>query len=176
MRSRRVMWLFLYPGTVLVSSLLLLAACRVAKPQADMEHRIDALVARMTLEEKLGQMSQTTFPRGLPTTARDEIRRGRWGSFFNGGTLQEKAEAQRIAINESRLGIPILYGQDVIHGFRTVFPIPLAQAASWHPELVRQAARIAAQEASREGIHWTFAPMADIARDPRWGRIAESLG
>ncbi len=178
MRSRRVICVFLYPGTFFVSFLLLLAGCafRVAKPQADMEQRIDALVARMTLEEKLGQMSQTTFPRGLPTTARDEIRRGRWGSFFNGGTLQEKAEAQRIATKESRLGIPILYGQDVIHGFRTLFPIPLAQAASWHPELVRQAARIAAREASREGIHWTFAPMADIARDSRWGRIAESLG
>src|SRR5499427_5659416 len=110
MRSRRVIWVFLFPGTFFVSFLLLLAACasRVAKPQADMEQRIDALVARMTLEEKLGQMSQTTFPRGLSTTARDEIRRGRWGSFFNGGTIQEKAEAQRIAINESRLGIPIL--------------------------------------------------------------------
>src|SRR5262249_54711343 len=117
-----------------------------------------------------------TFPRGLPATAKDEIRQGRWGSFFNGGTIEEKAEAQRMATKESRLGIPVLYGQDVIHGFRTVFPIPLGQAASWDPELVRQAARVAAGEASREGIQWTFAPMMDIARDARWGRIAESLG
>jgi len=165
-----------YAGRCLVLLLSLIPIFLLASPEADIEHKIDALVARMTLEEKLGQMSQTTFPRGLPATAKDEIRQGRWGSFFNGGTIQEKVEAQRIATKESRLGIPILYGQDVIHGFRTVFPIPLGQAASWDPELVRKAARVAAGEASREGIQWTFAPMMDIARDARWGRIAESLG
>lgn len=147
-----------------------------AATPAEIEQKIDALLARMTIEEKLGQMSQATFPRGLPDKAKEEVRKGRWGSFFNGGTPQEKAEAQRIATKESRLGIPIIFGQDVIHGFRTVFPIPLGQSASWDPELVRQAARIAAREASSVGIHWTFAPMMDIARDPRWGRIAESLG
>lgn len=147
-----------------------------AATPAEIEQKIDALLARMTIEEKLGQMSQATFPRGLLDKAKEEIRKGRWGSFFNGGTPQEKAEAQRIATKESRLGIPIIFGQDVIHGFRTVFPIPLGQSASWDPELVRQAARIAAREASSVGIHWTFAPMMDIARDPRWGRIAESLG
>src|SRR5262249_13962975 len=103
-RSSRVTWILLYPGAFFVPFVLLLAAFPGAKPQMDIEPRIDALLARMTLEEKLGQMSQTTFPRGLPTTARDEIRRGRWGSFFNGGTIQEKAEAQRIATKESRLG------------------------------------------------------------------------
>ena len=150
--------------------------CLLAATPAEIETKINALISRMTIEEKLGQMSQSSFPKGLPDRARGEIRGGRWGSFFNGGTPQEKAEAQRIAIHESRLGIPIIYGQDVIHGFHTVFPIPLGQSASWDPELVRQAARIAAREASAVGIHWTFAPMMDIARDPRWGRIAESLG
>jgi beta-glucosidase len=154
-----------------VTSTLLHAAA-----SAEIEKKIDALLARMTIEEKLGQMSQASFPTGLPQQTKDEIRNGRWGSFLNGGTPREKAEAQRIATKESRLGIPIIYGQDVIHGYQTVFPIPLGQSASWDPELVRQAARIAAQEASRVGIHWTFAPMMDIARDPRWGRIAESLG
>jgi beta-glucosidase len=151
-------------------------ALMFAATPVEIEKKIDALLARMTIEEKLGQMSQASFPAGLPQRARDEIRKGRWGSFLNGGTPQEKAEAQRIATKESRLGIPIIYGQDVIHGYQTVFPIPLGQSASWDPELVRRAARIAAREASSVGIHWTFAPMLDIARDPRWGRIAESLG
>src|SRR5262249_41383213 len=102
--------------------------------------------------------------------------KGRWGSFLNSGTAAEKAEAQRIATQESRLRIPLIFGQDVIHGYRTIFPIPLGQAASWDAELVRKASRIAGREASSEGIHWTFAPMVDIARDARWGRIAEGLG
>jgi beta-glucosidase len=151
-------------------------AILIAATPAETEKKIDALVARMTIEEKLGQMSQSSFPKALTEQTKDEIRKGRWGSFFNGGTRQEKAEAQRIATRESRLGIPILFGQDVIHGYRTVFPIPLGQSASWDPELVRQAARIAAREAASDGIRWTFAPMMDIARDARWGRIAESLG
>ena len=130
----------------------------------------------MTLEEKLGQMSQTPFPSAMSDKFKEELRKGRWGSFLNGGTLQQKAEAQRIALKESRLGIPILYGQDVIHGFDTIFPIPLGSAATWDADLVRQAARVAAREASAAGIHWTFSPMMDIARDPRWGRIAECLG
>jgi len=140
------------------------------------ERRIEDLLGRMTLEEKLGQMSQTLFPKGLPDKTKDEIRQGRWGSLFNLGTPDEKAEAQRIARKESRLGIPLIFGQDVIHGYRTVFPIPLGQAASWDPELVRRAARISAREAYADGIQWTFSPMLDIARDPRWGRVAESLG
>jgi beta-glucosidase len=130
----------------------------------------------MTLEEKLGQMSQAAYPRRVDDAFKDQIRRGRWGSLFNGGTLEEKTALQNIARKESRLGIPILFGQDVIHGATTVFPIPLGQAASWDPELVQQAARVAALEAYAQGTRWTFSPMMDIARDPRWGRIAESLG
>ena len=149
-------------------------AASAAAP-TDIERKIDALLARMTLEEKLGQMSQAVFG-SLTDQRKEEIRKGRWGSLFGGGTPAEKAEAQRIALKESRLGIPLIYGQDVIHGLHTTFPIPLGQAASWDPELVRQSARIAAREASAAGIHWTFSPMVDIARDPRWGRVAEGYG
>src|SRR5262249_5563035 len=100
---------------------------RAQTTDADIEHRIEALVGRMTLEEKLGQMSQTTFPKPLTEKVRQEIRKGRWSSFFNGGTPEEKAELQRIALKESRLGIPLIFGHDVIHGYQTVFPIPLGQ-------------------------------------------------
>jgi beta-glucosidase len=147
---------------------------RAATP-AEIEKKIDALIARMTIEEKLGQMSQKVFS-DLSDKTKEEIRQGRWGSLYSGGTPAQKAEAQRIALKESRLGIPLIYAQDVIHGLTTTFPIPLGQAASWDPELVRQAARVAARETAAVGIHWTFSPMMDIARDPRWGRIAEGFG
>jgi beta-glucosidase len=141
------------------------------------EQRINALLARMNLDEKIGQMSQSTAMATPITDAiKQEIRQGRWGSFLNAGGPADRAEAQRIARHESRLGIPLIFGRDVIHGYRTIFPIPLGQAASWDPRLIEQAARIAATEASAEGIRWTFTPMVDIARDPRWGRIAESPG
>lgn len=148
-----------------------------AAPPPNIEQRVNALLARMTLEEKLGQMSQaTSMKTPLSDRIKDEIRRGRWGSFLNAGSPADRAEAQRIAMKESRLGIPLLFGRDVIHGYRTIFPIPLGQSASWDPELIWQAARVAAKEATREGIRWTFAPMIDVTRDPRWGRVAESLG
>ncbi|MGE5645695.1 MAG: glycoside hydrolase family 3 N-terminal domain-containing protein [Acidobacteriota bacterium] len=153
-----------------------LCAAAAAAAQGDIESRIDALVARMTLDEKLGQMSQSTSMNSLTDEIRNEIRKGRWGSFLNAGEFKDRAEAQRIALKESRLGIPLIFGRDVIHGYRTIFPIPLGQSASWNPELIERAARVAAREASAVGIHWTFAPMLDIARDPRWGRIAEGLG
>lgn len=162
-------------------ALLCLAAAmnlRAASP-ADIERRIDALLSRMTLEEKIGQMSQLDLDAVKPPltdAVRDKIRNGRWGSFLNAGSFQDRAEAQRIALKESRLGIPLIFGRDVIHGYRTIFPIPLGQSASWNPDLIEQAARVAAREASSVGIHWTFAPMIDIARDPRWGRIAEGAG
>ncbi len=143
---------------------------------ANIEQRINDLLSRMTLEEKLGQMSQHSVGGPISAQLKDEIRKGRWGSFLNAGSPADRVEAQRIALKESRLGIPLIFGRDVIHGYRTIFPIPLGQAASWDPELIRQAARVAAREASAAGIHWTFAPMLDITRDPRWGRIAETLG
>ena len=147
-----------------------------APPEAEIERRVNALVSRMTLEEKLGQMSQSTSMAKLTDSIRAEIRQGRYGSYLNAGSPSDRAEAQRIARTESRLGIPLLFGRDVIHGYRTIFPIPLGQAASWDLGLIEQAARTAAREAASEGIKWTFAPMVDIARDPRWGRIAESPG
>jgi beta-glucosidase len=131
----------------------------------------------MSLDEKIGQMSQSTaMATPISEAIKAEIRAGRWGSFLNAGSPSDRAEAQRIAMRESRLGIPILFGRDVIHGYKTIFPIPLGQAATWDPDLVEQAARQAAREAASEAIRWTFAPMVDIARDPRWGRVAESLG
>ncbi len=122
-------------------------------------------------------MSQSTSMRNpISDEIKQEIRSGRWGSFLNAGGPADRAEAQRIATNESRLGIPLLFGRDVIHGYRTIFPIPLGQSASWDPELIEQAARVSALEATQEGIRWAFAPMLDITRDPRWGRVAETLG
>jgi beta-glucosidase len=156
---------------------LLAGAVLLAQPQTSVESRVEALLSRMTLEEKIGQMSQSTsMATPVAEGIKAEIRAGRWGSFLNAGSPADRAEAQRIAMTESRLRIPLLYGRDVIHGYKTIFPIPLAQAATWDPDVVEQAARQAAREASEEGIRWTFAPMIDIARDPRWGRIAESLG
>jgi beta-glucosidase len=143
---------------------------------ADIEPQIDHLLAQMTLQEKLGQMSQTGFQEKLTDKTKAELRSGRWGSFYGIAPHEMKAETQRIAMKESRLGIPLIFGADLIHGFRTTFPIPLGESASWNPDLIQQAARITAREATREGIHWTFAPMMDICRDPRWGRIAETLG
>src|SRR5579872_584898 len=158
---------------------LLLIGCAMADaaPPPNIEQRVNALLSRMTVEEKIGQMSQSTDMRSpISNRIKEEIRNGRWGSFLNAGSPADRAEAQRIAVKESRLGIPLLFGRDVIHGYRTIFPIPLGQSASWDPDLITEAARTAAGEASKEGIHWTFAPMIDITRDPRWGRIAESLG
>jgi beta-glucosidase len=156
---------------------LLAGAVLLAQPQANIESRVEALLSRMTLQEKIGQMSQSTsMATPVSDAIKAEIRVGRWGSFLNAGSPADRAEAQRIAMTESRLRIPLLFGRDVIHGYKTIFPIPLAQAATWDPDVVEQAARLAAREASEEGIRWTFAPMVDIARDPRWGRVAESLG
>ncbi len=158
--------------TFLVCAIGLLGGPR----DGSIEQRVDALLARMTLDDKIGQMSQSTAMTTLTDAIKQEIRQGRWGSFLNAGSPADRAEAQRIARHESRLGIPLIFGRDVIHGYRTIFPIPLGQAASWDPALIERAARTAATEATTEGIRWTFAPMVDIARDPRWGRIAESPG
>lgn len=139
--------------------------------------KIVSLINEMTLEEKLGQMQQINgFGGHIPETLKQDIIDGKIGSILNETNVKTVNEIQRIALEESRLGIPIIIGRDVIHGFKTVFPIPLGQAATWNPEIVKQGAQIAAQEAWSTGINWTFAPMLDISRDPRWGRIAESLG
>jgi len=166
----------MFPRFCLVVTLSVAVTLRAA-PAGDVESRVASLLARMTLDEKIGQMSQSTsMSTPLSDQIKAEIRRGRWGSFLNAGSPQDRAEAQRIAMKESRLGIPLLFGRDVIHGYRTIFPIPLGQSASWDADLIEQAARVAAHEAFADGIRWTFAPMVDITRDPRWGRVAEGLG
>lgn len=145
--------------------------------QGSIEARVERVMAAMTIEEKLGQLSQIAVGgETLPENIADDIRAGRIGSIFYTGSAKQTREAQRIAQQESRLGLPLLTPRDVIHGFRTVFPIPLGQAASWDLELVEQAARFSATEAKAEGVNWTFAPMLDVSRDSRWGRIAESIG
>jgi beta-glucosidase len=145
------------------------------------EARIDSLLSKMTLEEKIGQLNQLssgslTGPARVVQDGDTLIRGGMVGSLFNSVTSHETNSFQKEAIEGSRLHIPILFGLDVIHGFRTIFPIPLGLSASWDPVLVEQTARLAAQEASSQGVRWTFSPMVDIARDPRWGRIAEGAG
>lgn len=149
-------------------------------PQADaagIEARVADLLSGMTLEEKIGQLAQVSGGGDhVPDQLRDAIREGRVGAVLNEVHVDVVNELQRIATEESRLGIPLLVGRDVIHGFTTVFPIPLGQAASFDPDGVQRAARVAALEAAARGINWTFAPMIDISRDPRWGRVAESLG
>lgn len=149
----------------------------ISKKTDNHQDQVADLLSRMTLLEKIGQMSQFSSENGeLPDDFVDAIKQGRVGSVINEVDLQIVNEMQRLAVEESRLGIPLLIGRDVIHGFKTIFPIPLGQAASWSPELVESGARIGALESSGSGINWTFAPMIDISRDPRWGRIAESLG
>ncbi|MCC6242856.1 MAG: beta-glucosidase BglX [Gemmatimonadaceae bacterium] len=141
------------------------------------EHRVADLLTQMTLEEKVGQLQQLQGSGGhVSEHLRQAIREGRVGSVLNEVDRETVNTLQWIATTESRLRIPLLVGRDVIHGFHTVFPIPLGQAASWNPALVSRAARIAAAEAAAVGINWSFAPMIDIGRDPRWGRVAEGFG
>jgi beta-glucosidase len=140
------------------------------------ERKITSLLARMTLEEKLGQLNQLSVDNQPTPEQLALVRKGLVGSFFNLTGAAATRDAQHIAVTESRLHIPLIFGHDVIHGYRTIFPIPLGEAASWDPDAVEAAARVAAREAAAAGLHWTFAPMVDIARDPRWGRIAEGSG
>lgn len=144
----------------------------------DVEQRVNALLAKMTLEEKLGQLQQLDGEANgnFRPEHLDLIRKGLLGSTLNVRGAQRTNQVQRVAMNESRLKIPVLFGFDVIHGYRTIFPIPLAEASSWDPALAERSAAVAAQESNNVGLRWTFAPMVDIARDPRWGRITEGAG
>ena len=139
------------------------------------EKRVNALLDRMTLEEKIGQLSQL-FLFGPSKQVDDALAKGQLGSLLFVTDPARINSLQRIAVEKSRLHIPLIFGFDVIHGFRTIFPVPIAMAASWDPPMVSAAQAIAAKEASSVGINWTFAPMVDIARDPRWGRIVEGAG
>jgi beta-glucosidase len=145
------------------------------------EKKIDVLLQKMTLEEKVGQLvqysiGQPTGPGTGRTDYEDMIQKGQVGALFNITTARDANKFQRVAMEKSRLKIPLVFGLDVIHGYRTEFPIPLGLASTWEPDLVQKAARVAAREASASGIRWVFSPMVDISRDARWGRIVESNG
>jgi beta-glucosidase len=156
----------------------MVALCSCAGLAATSDRKVDELLKRMTLEEKIGQLAQVggvAFIPGAPK-AEDEIRKGRAGSVLWISDPAAINKLQKIAVEESRLKIPLIFGLDVIHGFKTIFPMPLALAASWDPALIEHVQTIAAREARAAGIAWTFAPMVDIARDPRWGRMIEGAG
>lgn len=142
---------------------------------------VDSLLSMMTLEEKLGQLAQypsqwsDTGP-SVPAGRKDDVRAGMVGSFLSHYGAEATRTMQEIAVTESRLGIPLLFAYDVIHGYRTIFPIPLAEASSFNPDLARRTARAATREATAGGVHWTFAPMVDLSREPRWGRVMEGAG
>lgn len=145
------------------------------------EKKVDSLLSLMTLDEKIGQMVlytsnwERTGP-VMPSNYMEDIKSGRCGNIFNAYTVAYTRKLQESAVKGSRLGIPLLFGYDIIHGFKTIFPIPLGEASSWDLELIKNSARVAAVEGSASGVNWTFAPMVDIARDPRWGRISEGAG
>ncbi|HEY2963628.1 MAG TPA: beta-glucosidase BglX [Pyrinomonadaceae bacterium] len=163
--------------TVVCVLLAAIAPARSQRPR-DIEQQINALLAKMTLAEKLGQLQQLDGEAGgnyRPEHV-DLVRKGLLGSTLNVRGAAKTNELQRVAMTESRLKIPLLFGFDVIHGYRTIFPIPVAEASSWDPSLAERTAAVAAQEANNAGLRWTFAPMLDIARDARWGRITEGAG
>ena len=151
------------------------------KADTKMDHFIDDLMLRMTLDEKIGQLnlpSSGDFVTGQATNSDigKKVEEGKVGGLFNIKGVEKIRDIQRVAVEKSRLKIPMIFGMDVIHGYETNFPIPLGLASSWDMNLIEQSARIAAQEATADGICWTFSPMVDISRDPRWGRVAEGSG
>jgi len=156
----------------------------MAAPQADkdkMDQFIDNLMGKMTLQEKIGQLNlpvsgEIVTGQAKSSDVAGKIRKGQVGGLFNVKGVENIREVQKIAVEQSRLKIPLLFGMDVIHGYETVFPIPLALSCSWDMEAIKESARIAAKESSADGICWTFSPMVDICRDPRWGRMAEGGG
>lgn len=168
---------------LLLISLLLFSGCKNKSENnlSNYESKADSIIRLMTIEEKIGQLSLFTsdWSSTGPTMRKDYvdlIRQGKAGSVFNAYTVDYVRSLQKIAVEETRLHIPLLFGYDVIHGHRTIFPIPLGQSSSWDLEAIEKSERIAAIEATAEGLNWTFAPMVDLARDPRWGRVMEGAG
>ncbi|MBQ3673859.1 MAG: glycoside hydrolase family 3 C-terminal domain-containing protein [Paludibacteraceae bacterium] len=157
-------------STLMVGVLFL--ACTPKNPE---EEKIENLLSQMTIEEKIGQMNQLD-PSWDAEPKEQLIKEGKVGSIFNVVGAKEINRLQRMAVEESRLGIPLLVARDVIHGYETIYPIPLGQGATWNTALVERAAQLTAQEATSFGIHWAFSPMVDVAHDPRWGRVAEGYG
>ena len=169
-------------SSVLFSLVIAFAASSQIYVSTKMEVFIDGLMAKMTLEEKIGQLNLVTPGSNIPTGSvvskgvEDNIAKGNVGGMFGVIGVDKIKNAQMLAVNKSRLHIPLIFGSDVIHGYKTTFPIPLALSCSWDTELIEQSARYAAIEASADGLSWVFSPMVDIARDPRWGRVAEGAG
>src|SRR5258708_15129458 len=169
------------PRGLLTATLLWSLSGSGQAPHKTIAQKVDSVLHLMTLEEKIGQMNQyngdweATGPITKEGDKQDQIRHGRLGSMLNIMGVEHTRQLQEIAMT-SRLKIPLLFGQDIIHGYRTIFPIPLGEAASWDLDAIEASARVAGREASAAGIHWTFAPMVDIARDPRWGRVMEGAG
>lgn len=161
--------------------LFFLAVCTAFAQKKSIDQRVDELLAQMTLEEKIGQLNQytndanPTGPLVINPNKQEELKKGLLGSMLNVNGAERTRKYQEMAM-QSRLKIPLLFGLDVIHGYKITFPIPLAEAASWDMQAIEQSARVSAIEASASGVHWTFAPMVDIARDPRWGRVMEGAG
>ena len=176
MKRTRSTTLAIFAITFALLSLLFTTSTHSQAP--NVEARVNALLARMTLEEKLGQLQQLDGDGGgdFRPEHLELIRKGLLGSTLNVRGAKRTNQLQHVAVEESRLKIPNLFGYDVIHGYRTIFPIPLGEAASWDPTLAERSASIAASETYASGVRWTFAPMVDIARDPRWGRITEGAG
>ncbi|MFM7672412.1 MAG: glycoside hydrolase family 3 N-terminal domain-containing protein [Bacteroidota bacterium] len=164
-----------------VCGILFAPTIRLQAQVTDIDRKVDSVLRLMTLEEKVGQLHQISsdFAATGPITRdgekQDRVRQGKVGSYLNVTGAERTRSLQQIAM-QSRLRIPLLFAQDVIHGYRTIFPIPLAEAASWDLDAIELSARLAATEAASVGVHWTFAPMVDIARDPRWGRVMEGAG
>lgn len=166
----------------LAASLVVVAAgLQAQKAPRDMDRFIDQLMKKMTLEEKIGQLNlpvtgEITTGQAKSSDVAKRIRNGEVGGLFNLKGVERIREVQRQAVEESRLGIPLLFGMDVIHGYETIFPIPLGLSCTWDMKAIEESARIAAVEASADGISWTFSPMVDVSRDPRWGRVSEGNG
>ncbi len=167
---------FFYFAFLLIVSISNYSCQQVQSKNNDIESKVTSLLSKMTLEEKIGQMTQIDPIAMSADQINKAVRNGNYGSFLNVSGVEKINALQKLAMEESRLKIPLIIGRDVIHGYRTIFPIPLAMASTWNPEIVKKAFRISSIEASSQGIKWTFAPMIDITWDPRWGRIAEGCG
>ena len=166
---------------LILLALLLPLGLQAQKPPQDMDRFLDNLLKRMTLEEKLGQLNlpvtgEITTGQAKSSDIATKIKRGEVGGLFNLKGVDKIRDVQHLAVENSRLGIPLLFGMDVIHGYETIFPIPLGLSCTWDIPTIEESARIAAVEASADGISWTFSPMVDISRDPRWGRVSEGSG
>src|SRR6478735_2550693 len=166
---------------IIIAAFLVTQFALAQTPDAKMKSFVDALMKKMTLDEKSGQLNlpgsgDIVTGQASNSDIGKKIKEGKVGGLFNIKSVAKIKAVQKIAVEETRLKIPMIFGMDVIHGYETVFPIPLGLSCTWDMKAIERSAQIAAMEASADGINWTFSPMVDIARDPRWGRIAEGNG